>query len=240
MVRARRRPAGNKTGNRLLDALPADEFEPIERQLEPVDLDVRGWIYKSGSAIEFVHFPVRCVISLVTMMDDGRGVEIATVGREGMVGIPVFLQSAYTSAHEAFCQVPGPSLRMRAEPFGALLSAGGTLHALLQRYTQALFSQVAQSSACNRLHTIEQRCARWLLQTHDRIGSDEFQLTQEFLAQMLGVQRSSVNAAAGAIQERGHIRYARGLITVLDRAGLEGDACECYRVIADEFDRLVP
>jgi CRP-like cAMP-binding protein len=129
---------------------------------------------------------------------------------------------------------------MRAAAFSALANQGGVLQGLLQRYTQALFSQIAQSSACNRLHTIDQRCARWLLQTHDRVSSDEFPLTQEFLAQMLGVQRSSVNGAAGALQERGVIRYSRGVITILDREGLEAAACECYRVIAGEFARLIP
>jgi CRP-like cAMP-binding protein len=129
---------------------------------------------------------------------------------------------------------------MRAEAFTALGNQGGVLQALLQRYTQALFSQIAQSSACNRLHTIEQRCARWLLQTHDRVDSDRFPLTQEFLAQMLGVQRSSVNGAAGALQDQGVIRYSRGIITILDRDGLENVACECYRVVADEFARLIP
>lgn len=229
-----------RTGNRILDALPAAEYEAIGRVLERVELGLKEYVYRSGQPIEFVHFPVDCVISLVTEMEDGRSVEVATVGCEGMVGIPVFLQAAYTSAHESFSQVPGSSLRMRTEAFTALANQGGLLQALLQRYTQALFSQVAQSSACNRVHTIEQRCARWLLQTHDRVSSDQFPLTQEFLAQMLGVQRSSVNGAAGALQQQGLIRYSRGVIAVLDRKGLERASCECYHVIADEFARLIP
>jgi CRP-like cAMP-binding protein len=230
----------DRTGNRILDALPAADFDPVGRVLERVDLDARDSIYRRGEPIEFVHFPINCVISLVAEMDDGRAVEVATVGCEGMAGLPVFLQAAYTSAHESFCQVPGASWRMRAEAFTALGNQGGVLQALLQRYTQALFSQIAQSSACNRLHTIEQRCARWLLQTHDRVDSDRFPLTQEFLAQMLGVQRSSVNGAAGALQDQGVIRYSRGIITILDRDGLENVACECYRVVTDEFARLIP
>lgn len=231
---------GNETGNRIPDALPAADFEPLGRLVERVELGQRDYIYRRGEPIEFVHFPVNCVISLVAGMEDGRSVEIATVGCEGMVGIPVFLQAAYTSAHESFSQVPGVSLRLRAEAFAAFANQGGTLQALLQRYTQALFSQVSQSSACNRLHAIEQRCARWLLQTHDRVSSDRFSLTQEFLAQMLGVQRSSVNGAAATLQDQRLIRYSRGVITVLDRNGLEGAACECYRIIADEFARLIP
>jgi CRP-like cAMP-binding protein len=230
----------NGTGNRILDALPEAAFAPIHRAVDHVELDVRDRIYQRGQPIEFVHFPIDCVISLVAEMADGRAVEVATVGNEGMAGLPVFLQAAYTSAHEAFCQVPGGSLQIRAEVFTALLDGDGALQALLQRYTQALFSQIAQSSACNRLHTIEQRCARWLLQTHDRVNSDQFPLTQEFIAQMLGVQRSSVNSVAGALQDSGLIRYSRGVITITDRDGLEGTACECYRVIDEEFARLIP
>jgi CRP-like cAMP-binding protein len=239
MPRSRTR-ARNGSGNRLLDALPAPEFAAVERQLEPIELSPPDLIYERGQPIEFVHFPVAAVISLVTQMRDGRAVEIAIVGNEGLVGLPVFLQAAYTSTQMAIAQVPGPSLRMRAEAFTALLNDGGTLRELLQRYTQALVSQIAQSSACNRLHVIEQRCARWLLQTHDRVRSESFPLTQQFLAQMLGVQRTSVNAAAGALQNSGLIRYSRGVITVLDREGLEAAACECYRVITDEINRLVP
>lgn len=231
---------GNGSGNRILDALPQTDYEPVGRLVERVELGPRDQVFEEGGPIEFVHFPINCVISLLTEMRDGRSVEVATVGNEGMAGIPVFLQAAYTSSHQAFCQVPGASLRMRAEAFTALSSNGGVMQALLQRYTQALFSQVAQSSACNRLHPIEERCGRWLLQTHDRVGSDEFPLTQEFLAQMLGVQRTSVNEAASSLQEKGLIGYSRGVIAILDRKGLEDAACECYAVVRDEYARLVP
>jgi CRP-like cAMP-binding protein len=157
-----------------------------------------------------------------------------------MAGLPVFLQAAFTSAHESFAQIPGMSLRMRAPAFMERATNGGALQVLLQRYTQALFSQVAQSSACNRMHPIEQRCARWLLLTHDRVGDDEFPLTQEFLAQMLGVQRSTVNGVASTLQKDGVIRYSRGVITIVDRGALERASCECYRIIAEEFARLIP
>ena len=234
-----RRRGGNTTGNRILDALPEDEFRPLRRLLEPAELSLREYLYARGEPIEFVHFPVDCVVSLVAEMDDGRAVEVATVGREGMVGLPVFLQAAYTSAHDSFCQIPGASLRMPAEAFGGLANDGGPLQRLLQRYAQAMFSQVAQSSACNRLHSIEQRCARWLLLTGDRVGKEQFPLTQEFLAQMLGVQRSSVNTVARTLQNDGAIRYSRGLITILDRPALERVSCECYRIISEEFARLI-
>jgi CRP-like cAMP-binding protein len=232
--------AGTETGNRILDALPAREFEQLASALEPVELAVREYVYRRGEPAEFVHFPVDGVISLVAEMDDGRAVEVATVGREGMAGLPVFLQAAYTSAHDSFCQIPGSSLRMPADRLSDLANNGGALQSLLQRYTQALFSQVAQSSACNRVHAIEQRCARWLLLTQDRVGRAQFPLTQEFIAQMLGVQRSSVSGVASTLQKEGLIRYTRGVITILDRRGLERVSCECYRVIADEFSRLIP
>ena len=240
MAEASRGGTGNGTGNRILDALPAAEFEAVSPSLEPVELEVRDHVFRRGEPIEFVHFPVNCVISLVSEMENGRVVEVASVGREGMVGLPTFLEGSYTSALESFSQVPGTSLRLPAERFAALTDGAGVLQKLLERYTQALFVQVAQSSACNRLHTLEQRCARWLLQTEDRIGAPRFPLTQEFLAQMLGVQRSSVNTAAGALQQHGVIRYSRGVITILDRPGLETLACECYRVSAAEYARLIP
>jgi CRP-like cAMP-binding protein len=231
---------GNGTGNRILDALPRDEYEALTERLELVRLETKDQLYRRGEPIEFVHFPVDCVLSMLSEMEDGRAVEVATVGNEGMGGLPVFLQAAYTSAHESLAQIPGSSWRMPADAFTRFATNGGKLQVLLQRYTQALFSLVAQNSACNRLHTVDQRCARWLLLTHDRVKGDEFPLTQEFLAQMLGVQRTSVNSAAAALQERGLIRYSRGVISILDRAGLEDVSCECYRVVDDEFRRLIP
>ena len=174
----------------------------------------------------------------MTYLKDGASVEMATVGLEGMVGLPVFLGTD-TMPSRAFGQVAGDSLRITTAAFTAEVKRNGPLVRVLNRYTQALFNQVAQTTACNRVHLVEQRCARWLLQTHDRVGSDRFSLTQEFLAQMLGVRRTGVSAAAGLLQKAGLIRYARGRITVLDRPGLESAACECYRVIKREFDRLI-
>ena len=226
------------TGNRLLDSLPRADIERLRPHLEAVSVGVKHVVYEPNGPIKHVYFPTGCVISLVTYLEDGASVEMATVGREGMVGLPIFL-GADTMPSRAFGQVPGDALRITAAAFTEEIKRNGPLVRVLNRYTQALFNQVAQTTACNRVHLVEQRCARWLLQTHDRVGSDQFFLTQEFLAQMLGVRRSGVSAAAGLLQKAGLIRYARGRITILDRPGLESAACECYGVIKREFDRLL-
>ena len=218
------------TGNRLLDSLPRPDMERLRPHLEAVAVGVRHVIYEPNGPILHVYFPTGCVISLVTYLMDGSAVEMATIGLEGMVGLPIFLGTD-TMPSRAFGQVPGDALRITAAALTAEIKRNGPLVRVLNRYTQALFNQVAQTTACNRVHLVEQRCARWLLQTHDRVGSDQFLLTQEFLAQMLGVRRSGVSAAAGSLQKAGLIRYARGRITVLDRPGLESAACECYGVI---------
>jgi CRP-like cAMP-binding protein len=225
-------------GNRLLDSLPRADLERLRPHLEAVSVDIKHVIYEPNGPITHVYFPTSCIISLVTYLEDGSSVEMATIGLEGMVGLPIFLGSE-TMPSRAFGQVPGDALRITVAAFTAEIGRNGPLVRVLNRYTQALFNQVAQTTACNRVHLVEQRCARWLLQTHDRVGSDQFFLTQEFLAQMLGVRRSGVSAAAGLLQKAGLIRYARGRITVLDRSGLESASCECYRVIKREFDRLI-
>jgi CRP-like cAMP-binding protein len=225
-------------GNRLLDSLPRPDLERLRPHLEAVSVGVKHVVYEPNGPIKHVYFPINCVISLVTYLEDGASVEMATIGLEGMVGLPIFLGTD-TMPSRAFGQVPGDALRITAAAFTEEIERNGPLVQVLNRYTQALFNQVAQTTACNRVHLVEQRCARWLLQTHDRVGSDQFSLTQEFLAQMLGVRRTGVSAAAGLLQKAGLIRYARGRITVLDRPGLESAACECYRVIKREFDRLI-
>jgi CRP-like cAMP-binding protein len=171
-------------------------------------------------------------------MADGRAVEFGTVGNEGMIGLPLFL-GADRSPHRAFTQVPGDALRMRAEDFREEMGRQGQLAGLLRRYNQALMNQMAYSVACNRLHSVEERMCRWLLMTHDRVGADRFPMTQEFLAQMLGVRRPSVTVVAGVLQKAGLIAYARGWVVILDRAGLEAASCECYRVVRDDFERLL-
>ena len=197
-------------------------------------------LYERGATITTVFFPVSAVVSLLTTMQDGMGVEIATIGNEGMVGHPLFLGSESIPARElAQVQVPGDLLSLDASTFEAEITPNGPLREVVQRYVQALFSQISQQVACNGLHSVEERCCRWLLLTHDRVDIDEFPLTQEFLAQMLGVRRASVTLAAGTLQNAGFIEYRRGRLRIIDREGLESASCECYQVIADEFDRLL-
>jgi CRP-like cAMP-binding protein len=228
------------TGNRILDALPSEQLEKMRPSFESVEAETRETVYERDVPIEHVYFPVRTVFSLVSEGSDGRAVEVATVGNEGMVGVPVFLMAGYTSSVKAFCQVPGPAIRMPAEDLRRRLHDGGELHTLLQRYTQALITQISQGAACNRLHTVEQRAARWLMMTADRVEAPRFPLTQEFLAQMLAVQRTSVSEVAGKLQQAGAIAYRRGIVEVLDRDCLHGIACECYDLISKEFARLIP
>ena len=224
--------------NSILRALGDEEWRSLLPKMEHVKLSLKDVLYTPDDPIPYVYFPYSGVISMLTIMADGSAVEIATVGNEGMVGIPVFL-GAGAMPGQAFSQVPGEGMRMKSFLFREHIESGGQLHGLMHRYTQGLLNQIAQSAACNRLHSIEERCSRWLLMTHDRVGADRFPLTQEFLAQMLGVRRATVNMAARMLQQAGLIRYSRGTITILDRAGLEETSCECYMVIKTEFDRLL-
>jgi hypothetical protein len=171
-------------------------------------------------------------------MEDERMVEVGTIGKEGMDGLPVFL-GAQTARLASFCQIPGDTARMPADTFRSEVRSGDHLHDLLCRFTEATLVFAAQSSACNRLHSVEQRCGRWMLHTHDRVGRDEFYLTQEFLSQMLGVRRASVSEVAVTFQREGLISYSRGRLSICDRPGLEAVTCECYGVITKEFDRLL-
>jgi CRP-like cAMP-binding protein len=227
-------------GNRLLDWLPLDDRRRIGSLLEPQRGELKQILYKPGAAIDALYFPIDAVVSVLTTLSDGAGVEIATIGNEGMVGSPVVLGSDAMPARE-FCQVqvPGQLLRMDRASFTDVLSQHDPLREILQLYIQALFSQISQQVACNALHSIEERCCRWLLLTHDRVHSDNFPLTQEFLSQMLGVRRASVTLAAGALQQAGLIRYRRGQMVIEDREGLEDASCECYGVLRDEYDRLL-
>ncbi|MGY1671422.1 Crp/Fnr family transcriptional regulator [Geodermatophilus sp. SYSU D00710] len=223
--------------NVLLGLLPADEFRRLEPLLEVVPLDVRDEVYEAGKFIEHVWFPVDAVLSVVATVEGEATIEVATVGFEGMSGLSAFLGTA-ESPHDCFCQVAGTAARLATGDLRRFLTSDGALHDLLHRYTQATMVQLAQNVACNRLHTTEERCARWLLQTRDRVGADEFSLTQEFLAQMLGVRRGTVSLTAGVLQQAGVIRYARGRITVVDADALHDAACECYDVIQAEYRRL--
>lgn len=227
--------------NRLLAIVPAPELERLAEDFEHVALELKQPVYEENKPIEHVYFPITGVLSLVSAMEDGRMIEVATVGNEGMAGLPVFLQATLTSAHFAFSQVPGEALQMPATRFTdhIVSSHNGGLNLVLSRYTQGLMSMIARAVACNAAHSIQQRASRWLLTTHDRVGADEFLLTQEFLSQMLGVARASVNEVARELQSAGAIDYTRGRITIVDRAQLEVRSCECYWVIRAEFDRLL-
>ena len=227
-------------GNRLLDALPPEEYQRLLGDTTAATFRLKDVLLTPGKPIDTVYFPQGAVISLLTTMDDGSSIEIATIGNEGFVGVPLFLGAQAMAARDLYqVQVPGQAMAMDARAF---LAAAGRdpLRGLVQRYAQALFTQVTQQVACNGLHSVEERCSRWMLLTHDRVGSDDFPLTQEFLAQMLGVRRASVTVAATALQHAGFIRYYRGRVTIINREGLEDASCECYRIIRGEFDRLLP
>ena len=225
--------------NLLLASLPRDVFARLEPELTKVSVALKQTLLEPNRVIEEVYFPVTGVMSLVLELQDGGRAEVGTVGNEGMVGVPVFL-GADTSPTRCFSQVPGDALTLPVPKFReALAAADGVLHRLVARYSQAVLNQISQSVACNHLHSIEQRTARWLLMTHDRVGGDEFPMTQEFLAQMLGVRRPSVTIAAGLLEKAGMIAYKRGRITIVDRERLEATSCECYRVVRAEFDRLL-
>lgn len=225
--------------NQLLSALPAGELERLRPHLDPVSLRQREILYEASTPIRFVYFPETAVISLVTPIGGGAKIEIATAGCEGMVGLPVFLASD-TSSVEAVAQIPGVAWRMEATGFARMAAAPSMLHRILLRYTQALLTQVSQTAACNAAHLVEERCARWLLTTHDRVDSDEFPLTHEFLAFMLGVRRPGVTMAMHALRDTGFVTYRRGSVQIVDRAGLERASCECYRVMRSHFEQMLP
>jgi CRP-like cAMP-binding protein len=225
--------------NRLLRMLSPMVRQQLLPALELVTLNMKEILIAPDVPIHFVHFPLHGVVSLISTLSDGTMVEVATVGNEGLIGLPLFLH-ATSMPFTAFVQVPGKALRIEAVAFGRLLREGtDEFNHLLYRYTQAFFSQLAQHVVCNRLHPVAQRCARWLLMTQDRVARDDFPLPQEFLAQMLGVRRAGVMAVTGRLQQAGLIRYRRGMVQVLNRAGLEAASCECYGVIRQEYDRLL-
>lgn len=223
--------------NRILAALSTGTRERLLPAVTLVALPIKVVLFEPSQVIEAVHFPLDGVVSLVTPLEDGTIVEVATIGNEGIVGVP--LLHGGTLAVRAISQVPGHSARMDAAAFLTEVQRGGELGTLVSRYLPALLGQVAQAAACNRLHTTEERLSRWLLMSHDRVGVDEFPITHEFLGQMLGSRRATVTLSAGILQAARLIRYHRGLVTILDRVGLEEVACECYTVIKRELDQVV-
>lgn len=228
----------SSTSNQILELLPEDEMCAVLERSELVKVRSKEILFESGERIEYVHFPEDCVISLVTVMKDGDQVEAMTVGNDGFSGIPVF-HGVETSPNRGCGQITGTARRLTVGDFASLARECATLYRLLHRYSEFIYETVAQSAACNRLHVIEQRCARWLLMSQDRVGRDSFDLTQEFLADMLGVRRPGVTVAMGILEKAGLIGHSRGNITVVDRPGLERAACECYRTIRDRQAKLI-
>jgi CRP-like cAMP-binding protein len=230
-------PAATLTGNRILDALPAEELSLLRSNAELSPLSRHDTLYQANSTIRSVHFPIDGIVSLVCVMKDGGGVETATIGREGMVGSPIF-HGVTTASQQAIVQVPGQSYRIDAATFQQLLPQLPTLSTLLHRFSVLLFTFAAQNSGCNRKHSIEERCCRWMLMVADRLDRDTFELTHDFIAQMLGVRRASVTEALGALEKRGLVKTSRGRITLVDRPGLEASVCECYAAIRNAVARL--
>ncbi len=224
--------------NRLLAALPAEARRRLQPRLERVRLQIRQPLYEPHQPIEHVYFPITGVVSLFAAMADGPLVEVSTVGREGMVGVPVFLGAAAV-AGRARCQIEGDSWRLPSAAFQEAARRDGPLRDLLERYVAVYLDELSQWAGCYRAHELEARCARWLLITHDRVEGDRFLLTQEFLASMLGVRRATVSAVMGAFRRAGLVRYTRGHVTILDRPRLEATSCSCYQVVNDRYTRLL-
>jgi CRP-like cAMP-binding protein len=230
-------PIGTVVRNRILSLLPPNERQSVLERSEVVTVQSKDLIYEQEQPIRFALFPDDCVISLVTKLDDGDTVEAMTVGNDGFAGIAIF-HGLPSSRLTAVGQISGQARRVTVEDFTKLMSHCPALYRLLHRYSQFVFETVSQSAACNRLHVIEQRCARWLLMSQDRVGRDRFDLTQEFLAMMLGVRRPGVTVAMGLLEKAGLITHRRGNITVVNRAGLEKVSCECYRTIRARQSKL--
>jgi len=224
--------------NQLLGNLPPDEFARWLLQLEPMDLPLGKVLYESGSNLSHVYFPTTSIISLLYVMKDGSSAEIAVVGNEGIVGISLFM-GGHSTPSRAVVQSAGRGYRLAAAVLMDEFNRSGPVMHLLLRYTQALITQMSQTAVCNRHHSLDQQLCRWLLLSLDRLHSKELVMTQELIANMLGVRREGVTEAAGRLQKAGLIQYRRGHIVVLDRAGLEERSCECYAVVKKEYDRLL-
>ena len=225
-------------GNSILAALPASDFDRLRQHLEPVYLPLGAALYEAGSRVRQLYFPTYGIVSLLQVMADGASAEIAIVGNEGVVGIAMFM-GGETTPSRAVVQSTAQAYAMTADVLKEEFGRGGMLQFLLLRYTQALITQMSQTAVCNRHHTVEQQLCRWLLMSIDRLGKgQELVMTQELIANMLGVRREGVTAAASKLQEAGLIRYARGRIEVIDRPKLENRVCECYAVVKHEYERL--
>jgi CRP-like cAMP-binding protein len=223
--------------NRILSGLPRKDYARILPDLTPVTLEFGQVLYEPGTVVQWAYFLETAIVSSLFLAADGTSIEVSSVGMEGMIGVPIVLKSR-SVPYRIVVQQPGTALRIKADVVRKEFDRCGALHTSLLNYVHILIVQLSQSSVCNRFHTIRERLCRWLLASHDRATSNELRFTQEFLAQMLGVNRGSANEAASALQTAGLIRYRRGRITVHDRAGLEAAACECYHLVKAEFDRF--
>jgi len=224
--------------NHLLAALPDEEFDRLRTHLELVPMPLGEALYESGGRLQHVYFPTTSIVSLLYVMEDGASAEIAVVGNEGILGISLFM-GGETTPSRAVVQSAGFGYRLRAQLIKQEFSRAGPVQRLLLRYTQALITQMTQTAVCNRHHTLEQQLCRWLLLSLDRLPGNEVSMTQELIANMLGVRREGVTEAAGKLQREGTISYSRGRITVIDRPRLEHSVCECYAVVKKEYDRLL-
>ncbi|GAC1452409.1 MAG: Crp/Fnr family transcriptional regulator [Steroidobacteraceae bacterium] len=232
-------PRHSPRQNHLLNALPAEDYERIAPHLELAPLKLGDILYEPGIKLRYVYFPTTAIVSLLYVMEDGASAEIAIVGNEGILGISLFM-GGETTPSRAVVQSAGYGYRLKAQSLKDEFGRFGPFLRLLLRYTQALITQMAQTAVCNRHHSVDQQLCRWLLLSLDRLASSELSMTQELIANMLGVRREGVTEAAGKLQDAGLIRYRRGKITVVDRPRLEARSCECYQVVKTEFDRLLP
>ncbi len=224
--------------NRLLAALPGDQYERLRPSLQPVEFALGEVVYEFAGQLDYVFFPTTSIVSLLYTMENGTSAEMGLTGNDGVVGIALFMGGG-TMPNRAVVQSAGGALRMKAKVLQDEFALGGKFQQMLLRYTQALITQISQTAVCNRLHSVEQQLCRWLLLSHDRLKTDELVMTQELIADMLGVRREGVTVAAGRLQDDGAISYVRGRIQILDRQKLEQTVCECYSVVKDEVERLL-
>lgn len=224
--------------NHLLAALLEEEFARIEPHLEFISLPLGKVIYESGDKMTHVYFPTTAIISMLYIMENGATAEIGIAGNNGLIGSALFMGSESTSSR-AVVQSKGDAIRIKAEPLQTEFDKGGLFQRLLLRYTQSLMTQISQTAVCNRLHTVDQQLCRWLLINHDQLETNKLVMTQELIANMLGVRREGVTIAARKLQERGLIKYSRGTIIMTNRKGLEEASCECYQIVMDEYNRLL-
>lgn len=225
--------------NHLLNTLPGAEYQRLKPHLELIEMPLGEVIYEPGGELRYVYFPLTCIVSLLYVMENGASAEIAVIGNDGMIGVALFMGGG-SMPNRAVVQSAGLAYRLRGQLMMQEFNQFGALLQLLLRYTQALITQMAQTAVCNRHHSVDQQLCRWLLLSLDRLPTNELSMTQELIANMLGVRREGVTEAAGKLQQAGLIHYSRGRITILDRAGLEARVCECYQVVKAESDRLSP